>query len=157
VGAVGVGYGRTGAAGRGGGATGAGGCGGLARGLGSRFEKLSGAFEIVAAGRAQKAVVADLGEAAREDVLEEPCDELLGRQRQAPGLAGAAVGVAEGDAAVFEALDTVVGQGDTIDVAREVEGGLFAGADLLDVDPPVALGNPFERHERLGISASRRA
>jgi len=72
-------------------------------------------------------------------VLEEAANEGVHRQRQAPGLPGARVGVAEGDMAMVEAFDAVVGEGDAVDVAGEIEGGVGAGADRLDVDRPAPL------------------
>ena len=38
---------------------------------------------------------------------------------------------AEGDVVLLEAVDTVVGECDVIDVAREVEQGMLTGSDLL--------------------------
>ena len=97
---------------------------------------MAGALEALAGGGAKEAVVADLGESAGKDVLEEAGDEVLDRERHAAGLVGSGVGVAESDPAVLEAFDAVVGEGDAVDVAREVEGGALAVADLLDVDNP---------------------
>jgi hypothetical protein len=48
--------------------------------LGLSFEEVSSALEQWVAGGTEKAVVADFGEAAREDVLEESGDEVLDRQ-----------------------------------------------------------------------------
>jgi len=63
-----------------------------------------GFVELVFAGRAERPVIAHLGEAARQDVLEEALDELLGRQDAALGLARLGVLIAEGHLAVPEAV-----------------------------------------------------
>jgi len=93
------------------------GCG-LRRTLGGgRLEQLTGPPEIGSGRGAEEAVVADLGEAPGEDVLEEAGDEVVNGKGDAAGLAGTGVGVAEGDPAVLEAFDAVVGQGHAVDVA----------------------------------------
>ncbi len=97
---------------------------------------MAGAIEVLAGGGAEEAVVTDLDEAAGEDMLEETGDKVLDRERHAAGLEGSGVGVAEGDLVVLEAFDAVVGECDTVDVAREVEGRELAVADLLDVGNP---------------------
>jgi len=80
----------------------------------------AGPLEVPAATGAHEPVGADLGEAAGEDVLEEAGEEGLHRDGEAPGLMSAGVGVAEGDMAVGEALQALVGEGDAVDVAREI-------------------------------------
>ena len=85
------------------------------------LQQVARAVEVWPAGRAQETRGADLGEARGEDVLEEAGDEDVHRERQAPGLARAGVGVAEGDAAVLKAFDAVVGEGDAVDVAGDVD------------------------------------
>lgn len=105
-------------------------------------------LEIGPAAGAQEAIVADLGEAAREDVLEEARDEDVDREGQAAGWVSARVRVGEGDAAMREAFETLVGEGDAIDIAREIEGGVLAAPDGLDVDGPGTL--PDGRSDRVG-------
>jgi hypothetical protein len=56
-----------------------------------------------------KAVVADLGEAGGEDVVEEAADEDLGQQRDGPTSLGG-----EADARLVEGLDTLVGDGHAV-------------------------------------------
>ena len=53
----------------------------------------SGAFEIRPTRRTQEPVGADLGKAPREDMLEEAREERVDRERHAPALLGARVGV----------------------------------------------------------------
>jgi hypothetical protein len=103
---------------------------------GVKLEQVADTLEILATGRTQQAVGADLGEAAREDVLEKARDEDIDRQCHALALVSARVRVSEGDVVVFEAFEAVVGKGHAVDVAREVERGLLAAADLLDMDDP---------------------
>jgi hypothetical protein len=92
---------------------------------------------MVAAGGTQQPVGSDLGEPLGEHVLKEACDEVGRGERHAAGVPTAGVGVAEGDSSSpLAALDAVVGEGDPKDVAREVEGGVLAAADLLDVNVP---------------------
>jgi len=120
---------------------------------------MAGALEVLAGGGAEETVVADLGEAAGKDVLEEAGDEVLDEESHAAALVGSGVGVAESDPAVLEAFDAVVGEGDAVDVAREVEGRALAVADLLDVGDPgcvlvpeVGIGFLFEAGTYEGVS-----
>lgn len=99
-------------------------------------QEVSCAFEIAPAAWAQQAVGADFGEAAGEDVLEESCEEGVHRECDTARFTGAGVRVAEGDVVLLEAFDAVVGERDAVDVAREIEQGVLAGADLLHVDGP---------------------
>lgn len=94
------------------------------------------AFETGLAAWAEQAIRADFGEAAREHVLEESSEEGLDGKRDTPGITGAGVRVAESDAVLLEVLDAVVGEGDAIDVTREVEQGVLTRADLLHVHGP---------------------
>jgi hypothetical protein len=87
---------------------------------------MAGALEALAAGGAE------------EDVLEEPGHEVQDGQGHAAGLAGLGVGVAEGDPAMLEGPNPVVGEGDAVDVTGEIEGGVVTVADLLDMDGPGA-------------------
>jgi hypothetical protein len=101
-----------------------------------RLQEGARAFEVTLAGGAQQAVGADFGEPLGKHVLEESGDEASRGERQAPGACAPRIGVAEGDLVVLEALDAMVGESDAVDVAGEIEGGLVAGADLVDVDVP---------------------
>ena len=96
----------------------------------------SGPLEIGTAGGTQEPVVADLGKAPWENMLEESREERVHRERHAPRLLGARVGVAEGDAAVGKPFQPVVGERDVIDIAREVVRRVCAAADRLHVDRP---------------------
>ena len=90
----------------------------------------------LAFGTVVEAVVADLAEPGREDVLEEPADELLGIEAGGSWLAGGAVAETEDDFPVVVAQDGGVGEGDAEDVACEIGQRLVAGADRLGVDHP---------------------
>ena len=69
-------------------------------------------------------------------MLQESPDEDIDRERLVPRRMRARACVAEGDAAVLEAFERVGAAGDPVDVAREIAGGVIAGADLLHVHGP---------------------
>ena len=99
---------------------------------------MSCAREIRATGGTEEPVIADFREAPREHVFEKALDERVHRERQPSGLVGARVRVAEGDATVREGFDPVIGEGDVIDVAREIARRVRSAPDLLDVHGPRA-------------------
>jgi hypothetical protein len=86
----------------------------------------------------EEAVVADLGEAPREDVLQEAGDEGRRFEIAAADLAGPRVGVSEDHTVVLGACDAILGDCDPVDVASEVGGDSEAIAGPLDVDDPRA-------------------
>src|SRR6202051_2778076 len=93
-----------------------------------------------------QAEVADLVEAARQNVLEEAAHELVAAKAAGSRPADLAFLVLEGDRLVVEADDAGVGESDTKDVAGEiVEHGLLAvapGGDMEDPGPlPQGVGN----------------
>jgi hypothetical protein len=98
---------------------------------------LSRAREKVVTGGAVEAVVADLGEAAREDVREESRDEPLRGERAVLDDGASVVAVSEGDDSVVEAFETRVGDRDPEDVASEVLEDGVTGTGVLDVDDPL--------------------
>ncbi len=101
-----------------------------------------GRERLLAPGSAHPAAVADLVEALREDVGAEALGELL--YRDGVGFLGVVVGAVSpgvGDAAVLDAFDARVADGDLVGVAGEVfEGfGRFSGRGLGVDDPFSAL------------------
>jgi hypothetical protein len=80
--------------------------------------------------------MADLHETVRQDVLEEPADQLDGVEvgGTPPSAAGFAVG--EGDGAVFERDDSAIGDGDLEDLRGEVFERRMAARMGLAVDIP---------------------
>ena len=69
----------------------------------------------------QEAVIADALEAGRQGVLQEAADELLGGDGHHLGVAGVAVIFPlEGDLAIFEGQQTLVGDGHAVGVAAEI-------------------------------------
>jgi len=91
-------------------------------------------------------------------VLEKAGYEVLDLEVDAAALVGSGVGVAESNPALLEAFDSVVGDGNAVDVAREVESRVLAVADLLDVDhpwfgfgPEVGIGFLFEASTFEGV------
>ena len=97
------------------------------RGHGDQF---SGARDIgLAGGAGEQPVVSDAVEPLGQDVEQEAPDELVGRQRHGakPRLAVAAViFVTEGDAALIEAEQAAVRDGDAVSVASEIGGAAWA-------------------------------
>ena len=84
-----------------------------------------------------QAGVADLVEAARQQVLEEAAHELVAAQAAGSPAAGLAFLVLKSDGFVVEADDPSVGESDAKDVAGEgVEYGLLAGAPGGHVEDP---------------------
>src|SRR6201997_3384463 len=115
------------------------GCGGFGRwacGLRQQENILQVAQRFTARGMPQ-AVIADLVEAGRQDVLEEAPDELVAGDGFLALAVGGAVLVAIGHGLVVDGQDAVVGDGDAEGVAGEiVGGGLLALAPWRDVNDP---------------------
>ncbi len=88
-------------------------------------------------GGMMQAKVANFDEAVWQDVLEEAVQELKDGQGHFAGLAGIGVAIAEGDRLIVVMEDGRVGQGDTVDVAREVLQRLLAIAHGFYVHDPV--------------------
>jgi hypothetical protein len=97
---------------------------------------LAGAFSQPCGGRAEEPVAADFLKAFGQGVLEKACDEGVDGKGQSPGLVSAGGGVAEGDAAMIEGFDAIVGDRDAMGIAGKVLGGVLAVAGVLEVDVP---------------------
>jgi hypothetical protein len=112
--------------------------GALGRGRERRVElkQLAGALALAGGGRAQESIAADLLKTFGEGVLEKTRDEGVDGKGEMSDLVCARAGIAEGDSAVFEGFDAVVGEGDPMDIAGEVLGGVLAVASVLEVDVP---------------------
>lgn len=112
--------------------------GALGKGRQSRVElkELAGALALAGGGRAEESVAADLLKAFWEDVLEKACDEGVNGKGEMSGLVCARADIAEGDAAVIEGFDAVVGESDTMDISGKVLGSVLAVASVLEVDVP---------------------
>ena len=91
-----------------------------------KLKQLAGALAFSGGGRAEKTIAADLLKAFGQDVLEKARDEGVDGKGEVPGLVCARAGIAEGDAAVIQGFDAVIGDGDTMDIAGEVLGGVLA-------------------------------
>src|ERR1700693_412663 len=97
------------------------------------------------------AVIADLVEAGRQDVLEEAPDELVAGDGFLALAVGGAVLVAIGYGLVVDGQDAVVGDGDAEGVAGEiVEGGLLSLAPWRDVNDP---GDLPDMGRKVGVRA----
>ena len=101
-------------------------------------EQLARALEGGAPAGTQEAVPADLRETARQDVLEKAREKTVNGQRDGARLVGGRARVPKGDTPVGKAGEPLIRQGHAIDVAREIERRLRAGANLLHVDGPPA-------------------
>src|SRR5215472_7173264 len=115
------------------------GSGGFGRGAGGlrEQEKMPQVAERFAARGMSQAVIAELVEAGREDMLEEAPDELVAGHGFPALAVGSAVLVAIGHGLVVDGQDAVVGDGDAEDVAGEiVERGLLSLAPWRDVNDP---------------------
>ena len=95
------------------------------------IQQVPGPLEIRPRGGTREPIVADLGKAPQQDVVEEARDERVHWERDAARLLRARVRVAEGDAPVRERLQALIGERDVMDVAREMADRLRAPTDLL--------------------------
>ena len=113
-----------------------------ARGLdGSRRKRWggylgTGFFELCRGRRTPETVVANFHESSRQDVLQEPRDEVLAGDRDVLQLVCLVVAIVEGNLTVVDRVDAAVADGDAVDVAGEVgEDGLSASSVLAVHDP----------------------
>jgi len=107
----------------------------------------------------EEPVMADAGEAAREDVEEEPAKELAPGNTDLDLLAGAfRVAGGEDNMSVVDPPDAMVGDGGAMGVAAEVGEHLFGAAEgALGVNPPVLVVEGLEvGDEALGRRAGRK-
>jgi hypothetical protein len=83
--------------------------------------------------------VADADKAAGQQVEKEAAQELIGGQRhESLSVAVSGVPPAEGDVALFEGDEPVVGDGDAMGVSAEIAQGVLRSAEgALGVDDPV--------------------
>ncbi len=89
-------------------------------------KQLAGTLALTCGGGAEESVAANLLKAFGEDVLEKTRDEGVDGKGETSSLVCARAGIAEGDAAILEGFDAVVGEGDAMDIAGEVLGGVLA-------------------------------
>jgi len=88
----------------------------------------------------EKAVATNAMKAGRQHMAEEAPDEFRGAERHGLVLAVAIIVIAEGDGAVGDGGDAVVGNGDAVDVAAEIaQQDLGFGEGALGVDDPRVL------------------
>lgn len=95
-----------------------------------------GALELSRASGTEEAVVADLGRALGQDVLEESVDKLGGGKPNVADLLGLVVTVAESNDAVVEGLQAAVRNGDAENIAAEIVEYFVAAAGVLGVNNP---------------------
>ncbi|MCI0435224.1 MAG: hypothetical protein L0271_16525 [Gemmatimonadetes bacterium] len=122
---------------------------------GVALQEMTSALEFFVMAGAEQTIGADSGEAAREHVEQEAVEEVVDRERHAAGFVGPGVSIAEGDLAVGEAFNAVIAERDAIDVAREVQRGVLAPANRLDVhDPASAPDRGIQRSSEAGAQQS---
>ena len=133
----------------------------LRRGFVPRAEQQADAQTGPGGGAAQKAVVADAGEAFGQDVEQPASNELMGMKPQDAGLPGVAGGPAQEDLSVgIVAEQTLRGKGAALDVAGEIaqRGGTSSGG--LELHVPLSGGSQgaerlgSERGEEIGMGVS---
>ena len=90
---------------------------------------------------AKKAEVTDAHEAIRQDVKQEAADEFVGiKEHRFFSIPIFSISVAQGDLAVFDVEDAVIGERHAVGVAAEiVEHGLWRTERLFGVDDPALL------------------
>src|SRR5712692_7291927 len=86
---------------------------------------------------AKQAVVTDLDEPIREQVLEEATDELLGGDGAVLELISGRLFERESDLAIFQLAQAVVADSDAKDVRGEILESLLATADGFGMDHPI--------------------
>jgi hypothetical protein len=91
---------------------------------------------------AEQAVVTDLDESLREDVLEEAPDELLGIEGAVLELVSGRLFVGKSDLTIFQFAQPVVAEGDAKDVRGEILESLLAGAHCFGMHDPVFAPDP---------------
>ncbi len=94
---------------------------------------------MLTAGGTPDSVVSDFDTAAWQNVLKEPSNEFTGRKRDAAGLLGLVIAVAETDLTVVDGFDPAVGDGDAEYIAAEIVEDLFTTARMLSVNDPFFL------------------
>jgi hypothetical protein len=102
-------------------------------------QKRADAFEAgFATGAGKQVIMPDAMESTRQDVEQEPADELVGGERHDAlpvGTVASVVLVAEDDAGLVEADQAAVRDGDAVGVARQIgEYGLGASEGRLGID-----------------------
>lgn len=100
------------------------------------LQELVGVQQRLLAGRSKQAVSADVVQALGQHVLQEALQERLGGQRLVHGRAGAMALEAESDLAVFEALESAVGQRTLEQIAAEILQHLLTRARVLTMHHP---------------------
>jgi hypothetical protein len=102
-------------------------------------KQLPGLAEPVAQTGTEEAVVADLNEALRQNMLQETANELLGSEGANPGLTCARFSVAECDLPMVQLEDTLVTDGHSKDVGSQILQGSHPITDRLTVNDPILL------------------
>jgi len=102
-------------------------------------EVLLDGHEPRAQGGAKEPIVADLHEVMGQDMLQEAMDELLCVQRTTFFCAGLGVAIPEGEAVIFQFQETVVAQGDSENIRRQILERIQTRAHAFTVYNPLLL------------------
>ena len=100
-------------------------------------QKLPGLFQVVAVARAKQAVIPDLDQVVRPDMVQEPADECLGRDCADLDCPRLGVLVLEGDLAIDALEEAVVADRHTKDVGSQIVSGMRSTADRFTMHHPV--------------------
>jgi hypothetical protein len=87
---------------------------------GSSCQNILKDLKRISVRRTQEAVVPDFVKAAREDMLEEPSDELHRRKGHSAKAPGVGFPVAKGNRCISDMLDAVVGEGNSVDIGSKI-------------------------------------
>ena len=90
-------------------------------------------------GRGEETIVADLHEVFGQDMLQEAMDELMSSEGAMFFRTGLGVAITKGHTVILELEETVVAEGNTKDVRRQVLQGIETGTHRFTVDNPVLL------------------
>jgi hypothetical protein len=91
---------------------------------------------LLSLGGAPDSVIADFDRTAWQDVLEEPVEELVNRERDMADLLRAIVAVTETDLALVEGFQPAIGNGDAEEVTAQIVEDLFTAPCGLSVNNP---------------------
>lgn len=94
------------------------------------------ALELSRARGTEEAIVADLGRALGQNVLEKSVDKLGGGKPNVADFLGLVVTVAESHDAVVEGFQAAIGDGDSENIAGEIVQHLVAAAGVPGVNNP---------------------
>lgn len=108
-----------------------------------RREEVTRPLERSSTTGAQESIPPNLREAPREHVVEKAREKRVDGKRDGSRLVGVCMGVPKTDVTVREAVESLIRERDTKDIAREIADRVRAGADRLHVHIPPVLPDPW--------------